>query len=242
LVISGRDDSRTPTADASALAASLPAATLLTVPNVGHSVLSSDPSGCAQRAMSAFFIGAPIAQCSPVAAPAVDPLPPTAVASLAPTHALAGMPGHVLSAAVLTLRHDVGFVVPALAAVGEAEGTRAGYIVIRGSGRRARAVLHRLSYVSGVALNGSLAIGSASNYAPGTLGVSYRGRHYGTLKLDLKGAIRGRLGGRRFSLTLGGRNQIAAAGGLRPTPGTAAPVSAPRGRSSARSVTRDARF
>jgi pimeloyl-ACP methyl ester carboxylesterase len=228
LVLSGRDDTRTPTADASVLAASLPGATLLTVPNVGHAVLSSDPSGCARRALAAFFVGLPIPQCAAGPAPTVDPLPP-ASASVLPAVAVAGTAGRVLSAAVLTLRHDVGFTIPALATVGETEGTHAGYAVVRGSGRRARVVLHRLSYVAGVALNGSLVVGNPSPYAPGTLSVSYGGHRYGALRLGPHGGIRGRLGGHAFSLSVGARKQINAAGGLNPIPGTAAPA-VPRGR------------
>jgi pimeloyl-ACP methyl ester carboxylesterase len=239
LVLSGLDDTRTPTADASALAASMPRATLVTVPNVGHAVLSSDPSGCARRALLAFFVGSPIAQCAATPAPAIDPLPPASAAVL-PAAAVAGTAGRVLSAAVLTLRHDVGFAIPALATVGEAEGTHAGYVVVRGSGRGAQVVLHRVSYVAGVALNGSLAVGNPSPYAPGTLSVSYRGHRYGTLTLGPHGAIRGRLGGHAFSLSTRGRKRINAAGGLSPVPGTAAP-SAPRG-GSTRGVARSARF
>jgi pimeloyl-ACP methyl ester carboxylesterase len=238
LVLSGRDDVRTPTADASVLAASLPGATLLTVPNVGHAVLSSDPSGCARRALAAFFLDRPIAQCPAAPAPTVDPLPP-ASASVLPAAALAGTAGRVLSAAVLTLRHDVGFTIPALAAVGETEGTHAGYVVVRGSGRRAQVVLHRLSYIAGVALNGSLTVGNPSPYAPGTLSVSYGGHRYGTLTLGPHGAIRGRLGGHAFSLSLGGRKRINAAGGLSPTPGSAPPVTPPTDKT--RGVARGAR-
>jgi pimeloyl-ACP methyl ester carboxylesterase len=238
LVLSGRDDIRTPTADSGALATSLPGATLLTVPNVGHAVLSSDPSGCARRALAAFFVGLPIAQCAAAPAPTVDPLPP-ASAALLPAVAVAGTPGRVLSAAVLTLRHDVGFVFTALNAVGEAEGTHSGYVVVRGSGRRAQLVLHRLSYVAGVALNGSLTVGNPSPYAPGTVSVSYGGHRYGTLTLGPHGAIRGRLGAHAFSLSVGARKQINTAGGLSPIPGTAAPATPRAG--TTRGVARSAR-
>ena len=75
LLLTGADDIRTPLED-DALAAQLPAATLLTVPNVGHSVLGVDESGCARRAVTAFFAPAPASPCAAQPPARIDPLPP----------------------------------------------------------------------------------------------------------------------------------------------------------------------
>ncbi len=62
LILSGADDLRTPTANASEVAAQIPDAQLLVVPNTGHSVLGSDPTSCAQDALQALFAGKPVEQ------------------------------------------------------------------------------------------------------------------------------------------------------------------------------------
>jgi pimeloyl-ACP methyl ester carboxylesterase len=64
LVISGRDDLRTPTEDARRTAAQFPHAQVLAVPGVGHSVLTSDPSGCALAGMTGFLAGKAAVPCS----------------------------------------------------------------------------------------------------------------------------------------------------------------------------------
>lgn len=68
LILSGTEDLRTPTSNARALAAQIPGAHLLVVPYTGHSVLSSDPTGCSERALQALFAGRPIRAC-PIAPP-----------------------------------------------------------------------------------------------------------------------------------------------------------------------------
>ena len=47
LILSGTGDVRTPNSDAATVAARIPGSRLVTVPNVGHSVLGTDQSGCA---------------------------------------------------------------------------------------------------------------------------------------------------------------------------------------------------
>ena len=64
LILSGADDLRTPTANAREVAAQIPGSQLLVVPEVGHSVLSSDLSGCASKALQALFKPAPIKPCT----------------------------------------------------------------------------------------------------------------------------------------------------------------------------------
>jgi hypothetical protein len=64
LVLSGGADVRTPTSDARAVAARIAGARLVTVPFTGHSVLSSDLTGCARRALAAFFGRAAVPRCT----------------------------------------------------------------------------------------------------------------------------------------------------------------------------------
>ena len=57
LILSGADDLRTPTANARAVAAQIPDAHLLVVPNTGHAVLEDEPTSCARKALQAMFAG-----------------------------------------------------------------------------------------------------------------------------------------------------------------------------------------
>jgi hypothetical protein len=112
LILSGADDVRTPVEQGATLAGQVPGSVLLVVPGVGHSVLSTDRSGCAKRAVAAFAGGGPALPCTAGPQPPVDPLRPASFAALEPSAGLSGEAGQVLAASVLTLRHDVGFTVP----------------------------------------------------------------------------------------------------------------------------------
>jgi pimeloyl-ACP methyl ester carboxylesterase len=57
LAISGGLDLRTPTAGAASVVARFPHGQLLVVPGVGHSVLTSDLSGCAENAVRGWMLG-----------------------------------------------------------------------------------------------------------------------------------------------------------------------------------------
>ncbi len=110
LIISGADDLRTPTANARALAAQIPDAHLLVVPNTGHSALESEPTACARKALQAMFTGGvgvqPIAPCPPEPPPPVEslaPLPPERLSDVAPAHGNSGRAGRTLQAVELTL-------------------------------------------------------------------------------------------------------------------------------------------
>jgi pimeloyl-ACP methyl ester carboxylesterase len=83
LILGGRDDLRTPLEDQRRAGSQYPRATVVAVPNTGHSVLSSDLTGCARDAVSAFLLGrrrmpCPNKQMLPLALPvfsSLDDLP-----------------------------------------------------------------------------------------------------------------------------------------------------------------------
>ncbi|HTR89498.1 MAG TPA: alpha/beta hydrolase, partial [Solirubrobacteraceae bacterium] len=140
LILSGSQDLRTPTSGAREVAAAIPGSHLLVVPDVGHSVLGSDLSGCAAKALQALFKPAAIVPCgnarqlleliglSPVAPPRLSAVPAPA--------GQPGRPGRTLRAASLTLA-DVGRQLAILALdAGELEGAE-GALTVRIGGLRA---------------------------------------------------------------------------------------------------------
>ena len=91
LILSGDDDLRTPRIDALALAARLPGAQLLEVPDAGHGVLFSDAGDCAQRALLAFAGGLAPKACQHRSG--VVPALPLAPRRLAAVPHVRGVPG-----------------------------------------------------------------------------------------------------------------------------------------------------
>src|SRR3954451_2531024 len=102
LVLSGRQDWRTPVENAKAVAAEMPRAQLVTVPGTGHDELDSDLSGCVERALRRFFagrrVGDPCAGHSNQVPP--QPKPPRSLAATPRARGTAGTRGKVLRAAV----------------------------------------------------------------------------------------------------------------------------------------------
>jgi pimeloyl-ACP methyl ester carboxylesterase len=84
LVLSGREDSRTPTEVARAITARMPKATLAVVPGVAHSVITSG-SRCVQRLIRAYAAGTTGPRCPASPAPPAAPLPPRAASELGST-------------------------------------------------------------------------------------------------------------------------------------------------------------
>jgi pimeloyl-ACP methyl ester carboxylesterase len=86
LILGGRDDLRTPLEDQRRAGFQFPNAKVVAVPNVGHSVLSSDQTGCAIDAVTSFLFGRQRKLCPndpqlPLALPVfndLDDLPPIA--------------------------------------------------------------------------------------------------------------------------------------------------------------------
>ena len=190
LILSGADDLRTPTANAREVAAQIPGSHLLIVPDVGHSVLGADLSGCASNALQAMFAEKPIKPCSTTPPPPLlrpTPLPPARLADIAPARGERGRPGRTLEAAVLTLAdfyRQLAFRRSPRSPAGQlghlsslrVGGLRAGWAAVT----KSELVLHDYSYVPGVTVSGKISaaeivlhVGGAAA-APGTL---HLGRH-----------------------------------------------------------------
>ena len=166
LVISGRDDIRTPFEGAQAVAAAFPHATVLAVPHVGHSVLTTDAEGCALAGAAAFLAGQPVAPC------ATKPFVPSGAYFPA---SFRGSPAKAAENTVAAVRHDLD-----VARAGdEHPPTRFALRGLRGGGalvRRGAFELRNVSLFTGLRVSGKLS--AAGN---GTLTLS--GKRTGTVVL-----------------------------------------------------------
>jgi pimeloyl-ACP methyl ester carboxylesterase len=211
LILSGADDLRTPTAGAREVAAQIPDAQLLVVPNTGHSVLGSDPTSCAQNALQALFAGKPVEQCKERTPPALalpTPLPPHDLGAVALTRGTRGRAARTLDAAVLTLADCSRQLLVALVAAPSAEAALQGPSasaggLIAGWCRIADGtqVLHDYSYVPGVTVSGKISAGAAKLRIGGSTAAR------GTITIA-RGTLTGVLAGRRVHLTAAGAQEV----------------------------------
>jgi pimeloyl-ACP methyl ester carboxylesterase len=215
LILSGADDLRTPTANARALAAQIPGAHLLVVPNTGHSVLTTEPTHCARNALLAMFAGGvgevggnPILPCPsgpPVSFLRPTPLPPARLADVPPARGYHGRAGRTLRAVELTLAdfsHQLSLQL--LETAGGAGGLsslsslssgglRAGWAQLTKRGLR----FHGYAYVPGVTLSGTVKAESV------VLRIGGSAATHGTLRLGARKALVGTLGTQRVHLPPG---------------------------------------
>lgn len=203
LILSGADDLRTPTSNAREVAAQAPGSHLLVVPEVGHSVLGSDLSGCASKALQALFKPLPIKPCAKggpeiLGLLKLTPLAPVRISAVAPATGNRGLPGRTLAAVGLTLADFLRQA--ALHALGALEsGNLGGLISLRVGGLRsgwaaaeqAGLVLHDYSYVPGVTVSGKVTASEVVLHVGGSAAAR------GTLRLKPHQALGGTLGGRR---------------------------------------------
>jgi pimeloyl-ACP methyl ester carboxylesterase len=199
LLLSGEDDLRTPLATAAAVAKQLPRATLVSVPDAGHSVLDWPNAGCARRALRDFLANEPIKPC-PRSKKRVVPLEPIAPASLDRLFPLRvpGRPGRTLAAVKRTLedagvQFDSNFFSP-LGVGGALPGLRGGRFSLKSFGFAFQA----LEYVPGVKLSGRL---RGQFFTSGQLRIFGRAASSGRLRAR-HGVLSGRLGGRPVSLRI----------------------------------------
>jgi len=216
LILSGADDLRTPTANAREVAAQIPGSHLLVVPEVGHSVLGTDLSGCASRALQALFKPAPIKPCA--GGPQIlnllhlAPLAPARLSAVAPARGSRGLPGRTLAAVQLTLADFVRQ--ETIQALGALEsGNIGGLSSLRIGGLRAgwaqaqksALILHNYSYIPGVTVSGKVTASAT------VLSIGGSAAAHGTLRLTGKDRLQGKLGGR----------EVRSAGGLQPASSSA---------------------
>jgi pimeloyl-ACP methyl ester carboxylesterase len=197
LVLSGRVDLRTPTEDARRTAGQYPHATLLTVPGVGHSVLTSNFfGGCALDGTVAFLTGEPVTPCDSQSAGLTLDAVAYEPADLARLKArrLPGRAGRTLTGLRLTLQNVVGEYALHTLFLGRSPsarfpGLRAGYIQVTNR----RLVFHGLEWFRGMRVSGALDI----KRTVGRLLVSGPAAAHGTILLQGKHAG-GTLGGHRI--------------------------------------------
>jgi pimeloyl-ACP methyl ester carboxylesterase len=208
LILSGANDLRTPTANAREVAAQIPGSHLLVVPDAGHSVLGSDPTHCASKALQALFAGDPIKPCAatPPPPPILRPTPlaPARLADVAPAKGNHGLAGRTLEAVVLTL--DDFDRQLALRLVKQLTGSNLGGLaILRTGGLRAgwaglvnEAVsFDRYSYVPGVTVSGKLTPQATELRIGGSEAA------HGSLRLGPKKTLEGVLGGRHVRVARG---------------------------------------
>jgi len=160
LAISGSIDMRTPTSNAASVVAQFPQGHLLVVPGVGHSVLTSDPSGCAVKAVQLWLSGAtPPTRCAPAPPYFADvPRIPAAVASAPLAPGTSGIRGRTLSVVTTTVQDALATEIAAGEPIGGLTGGRA-------SSGLSTLVLAKYSDVAGVAVSGSLHLKRATKGA-----------------------------------------------------------------------------
>jgi pimeloyl-ACP methyl ester carboxylesterase len=205
LILSGAQDLRTPTANARRVAGQIPGAELLIVPFTGHSVLGSDFSGCAERAVAAFFGGAQVQPCltsTDVFPP--TPITPTKLAYIRPPAVLGGKPGRTLTAALDTIldlsRQVIGATLQAdqeLPGGSSFGGLRGGYARLEPSA----VVLKEFSFVPGVQLTGSFPI-KDDKLQSATIRVSGAAAARGAIRLGSGSTVSGTLEGKHFDVEI----------------------------------------
>ncbi|MEA2323103.1 MAG: hypothetical protein QOD81_2953 [Solirubrobacteraceae bacterium] len=200
LILSGREDLRTPVEDARRTAAQYPDVRLLAVPDVGHSVLVNDPRRCALRGVASFLAGGPVAPCARGTRPLLAPAPfvPADVDRLPAAPGVPGGAGRTATAVAATLLDTSRQALRAALTGRRRAGALRGGTLTIGDGVTLRSV----EVVRGVRLSGALRVEgttvvgarvrvSGPQAAPGV--VSLRGRR-----------LTGTLGGRRIDQRLGG--------------------------------------
>jgi pimeloyl-ACP methyl ester carboxylesterase len=206
LIFSGAQDLRTPTSNAQRVAARIPGSSVVVVPFTGHSVIGSDLTGCAAKALESFFAAAAPAPCSgakDVLAP--TPVTPRRLAAIHPPARLPGRPGRTLVAALDTLldlnRQVIAATLQAESALPSGAsfgGLHGGYARLSSS----EAVLHDLSFVAGVRLSGAFKV-RHGRLLPATIRISGRSAASGEVRLGSSShRVSGTLGGHRFDLPI----------------------------------------
>ena len=215
LVLAGEDDLRTPLESARRVAARIPGAKLVSVPEMGHSVLNGFPRRCGLRAADDFFAGRAVRPCA-ARRRAFPPAPriPHSLAQVDADPQVGGRRGRTLTAVGLTLVDVLDQLLSASLyadfdqSVLRVGGLRAGYV------RAGKSLdLHGVVYVPGVRLRGRITF---SQRPHGSVRITGHAAARGRLVFRRDGSVSGRLGGRRVRIATAVRR---AAGGRPPTGG-----------------------
>jgi pimeloyl-ACP methyl ester carboxylesterase len=193
LILSGDDDLRTPYEQDLATATDYSDVRLLRIPDVGHSTVSTDRTGCAKNAMIEFLAnGAAPTACPPSSEAQALPLPPASLDAVAPAPSRSRLAGRVAAAAAITLEDLLG------QTNFSGGGLRGGYWKIEGL--KPRLMLRHTVDVPGVVLNGAIALGGTTQ--PDLSGhITINGRVHGTL--TMRGVtLSGRLNGAEVHVQL----------------------------------------
>jgi pimeloyl-ACP methyl ester carboxylesterase len=197
LLLQGFEDLRTPPSTSARVARLFPRARRVVVPGVGHAVLGSDVSGCAERRLVSWLRGRRVAPRCPRVSTGVAraSVPPVSFAALRPARGLRGTVGRTVTAIDATLDDVILALTLGLQYGDRGAGLRGGTFRTV----RAGVVLRRVRVVPGVVLSGSPVRG-------GGLGLRVSGPRAarGAVVLSRGGRLTGRLGGRRISTRLPG--------------------------------------
>jgi hypothetical protein len=207
LVLAGDRDRTVPPEAAARIAALLPAGRLSVLGGREDGALSNAPYACLSSVLGRFLRGTdPPVTCDPrrtgsaeermvaryeLQLPVPDRVPPTALGRVPAAPGLAGTAARALTAVVWTLQ-DVADQ-RARSTVAAWAGLRDGFVTTRGR----TCTLHSVAYVPGVRLTGRL-----DACVLGTLRVSGPAGARGTLTIDPRLRLTGRLGGRRVRARL----------------------------------------
>lgn len=204
LVLSGREDVRTPLADSRAAASAFPRGQFLVSPHSGHSVATSEGADCATAALTRFLAGKRAAACKPERYVRPQDIP--AFKPPAQHFGFGTRTDRTLSAVAVTLREAAETALNSYSSTG---GLRGGSMRIKGDA----ATLEHYSILPGYALTGAIT-------DRGTLVVRVSGSRAaaGFLRFPVRGAVTGRLGGRpiRIAENLARPARVAAASSLGP--------------------------
>lgn len=243
LILSGRNDLRTPTSEARQVAAAIRGSHLLVVPNAGHDVLGTEQSSCGLNALHAFFAKKAIKRCA--SKPPARFLRPTPLAprSLGEVHSAKGYrdrSGRTLGALAMALI-DLDRQIALQVLAGEGSERGGGFTVSVGGLRHGWAhlaprqlTLHDYSYVPGMTISGYVRAESAKLTIGGSAAA------HGTLRLNPHGRLLGRLGSTRVDVSAKGYSASAALRERRPPARTRHPRAAERRARQARAGTRRA--
>jgi pimeloyl-ACP methyl ester carboxylesterase len=188
LILSGDEDLREPYEQDLMVASGYSDAQILRIPDTGHSTVSSDTTGCAERAMVAFLAGGQAPSSCPTPHESqVLPPPPSSLSQLAPAHSSSTLAGRGASAVAMTIEEVLGQ--PSL----EGGGLHGGDWQLHGT----RLIFKRLIDVLGVSLSGSLQL------TTGIAHLTIHGHVNGAIELHGR-TLNGRLNGARVRARLHG--------------------------------------